>query len=70
MDLAVGYVALAMQTHDELVSDQANERRRIVAERRVEAGDRADHRSPTGHRFAEWRHGRRNERIHGLPVAH
>jgi hypothetical protein len=79
MELAYGYLALALQTHDELVASRMNERRRMAAERRAEAGGSADRTdgvsaswrgSGLGHRFAEWRRGREHDRIQGLPVAH
>jgi hypothetical protein len=72
MNLAYGYVAQTLQTHDELVAARINEQRRIAAERRANAGERADagRRPGLPHRFSEWRHGREVRRIQGLPVAH
>ena len=72
MNLAHGYVAQTLQTHDELIAARVNEHRRIAAERRADEGERADdaHRQGLGHRFSEWRHGRPARRIEGLPVAH
>ena len=72
MNLAHGYLAQTLQTHDELEAARINEQRRIVAERRAEDGELAERRrgSGLGHRFAEWRRGREHDRIQGLPVAH
>ena len=72
MNLAHGYVAQTLQTHDGLIAARVNEQRRIAAERRADEGERADdaHRQGLGHRFSEWRHGRPARRIEGLPVAH
>ncbi len=59
MNLAHGYVAQTLQTHDELIAARVNEQRRIVAERRADERERADAgpRQGLGHRFSEWRHG-------------
>ena len=72
MNLAHGYVAQTLQTHDELIAARVNEQRRIVADRRADEGERADARPSTGlgHRFSEWWHGRPARRIEGLPIAH
>ncbi len=70
MNLAHGYITQTLQTHDELVAARTIELRRAVAERRAEEGERADGRAGLMHRFSEWRHGREDRRIQGLPVAH
>ena len=72
MNLAHGYIAHTLQTHDELVAARVNEQRRIAAERRADEGERLlqRHGQGLGHRFAEWRHGREHRRIQGLPAAH
>ena len=72
MNLAHGYVAQTLQTHDELIAARVNEQRRIVAERRADERERAaaGPRQGLGHRFSEWWHGRPARRIEGLPIAH
>jgi len=40
MNLAHGYLAQTLQTHDELLAARINEQRRVVADRRAEAGER------------------------------
>jgi hypothetical protein len=72
MNLAHGYVAQTLQTHDELIAARVNEQRRIVADRRADEGERADAglHGGLGHRFSEWWHGRPARRIEGLPIAH
>jgi hypothetical protein len=72
MNLAYGYVAQTLQTHDEQVAARINEQRRMAAARRADEGERVDagRRPSLPHRFSEWWHGREVRRIHGLPVAH
>ena len=80
MELAYGFVAQTLQTHDELVAGRLNERRRAAADRRADEGERAEQGHGRGHgngfgqrfghAFAEWRHGRAHDHIQGLPVAH
>jgi hypothetical protein len=41
MNLAAGYIAQAMQTHDELVAARVNEHRRNAADRRADRAERA-----------------------------
>ena len=72
MNLAYGYLAQTLQTHDEQVAARINEQRRMAAARRADEGERIDagRRPGLTHRFSEWRHGRQVRRIQGLPVAH
>jgi len=72
MNLAHGYVAQTLQTHDELIAARVNEQRRIVADRQADEGERADAgpRHGLGNRLSEWWHGRPARRIEGLPIAH
>jgi len=42
MNLAAGYIAQTLQTHDELDAARANEQRRMAADRRATAAERAE----------------------------
>ncbi|MFE5670942.1 hypothetical protein ACFQ58_04940 [Agromyces sp. NPDC056523] len=51
MNLAAGYIAQTLQTHDEQLAGRVNEQRRMAADRRADAAERAEH--PTlRHRIA------------------
>jgi len=41
MNLAAGYIAQTLQTHDELVAARVNEHRRNAADRRADRAERA-----------------------------
>lgn len=76
MNLAHGYIAQTLQTHDELVAARVNEQRRMAADRRALEGERADGRSGLLHRVNDRLHGRGGHvardsgGIHGARVAH
>ena len=81
MNLAYGYIAQTLQTHDELTAARINEQRRIAADRRADQGERTDGRTSRLHRAGLRLHSRgaRNARraggagarsIHGLRTAH
>jgi hypothetical protein len=61
MNLAAGYIAQAMQTHDELVAARVNQHRRSAAERRADRDEQAARAARPGllHRIAAlWHDGR------------
>ena len=82
MNLAYGYIAQTLQTHDELTAARINEQRRIAADRRADEDERADgrhsalrglggqvhRRGVRGARGARSARGARN--VHGLRTAH
>jgi hypothetical protein len=51
MNLAAGYIAHTLQTHDESIADRVNEQRRRAADRRADGAGRAE-RSGLGHRIS------------------
>lgn len=61
MNLAAGYIAQTLQTHDELVAARVNEHRRIAADRRADRAEQAARAERPGllHRLAAlWHDGR------------
>lgn len=70
MNLAYGYVAQTLQTHDELVAAGFNERRRIAVGRRSEQGTSAGARASLVQRISERMHRRSVSGIHGARAAH
>ena len=62
MNLAAGYIAQAMQTHDELVAARVNQHRRSAAERRADRDEQAARAARPGllHRIAALWHDGRN----------
>ena len=76
MNLAYGYVAQTLQTHDELVATRINEQHRNAAAQRaeradrVEGGERAGRRASLAHRLGERLHGRDARDIRGARTAH
>lgn len=81
MNLAYGYVAETLQTHDELTAARVNEQRRLAAERLADESERAlvDGRPGLRHRLGERLHGRGAHgahagagarSAHGLRAAH
>ena len=70
MNLAYGYVAQTLHTHDELVAADFNERRRIAAARRAEQGTSASGRASIVQRISERMHRRSVAGMHGARAAH
>ena len=74
MDLAYGFIAQALKTHDDLMVARMQERRRMVADQRAEAGASVDVRVGFLRRLSKRWHGRgvrRDARAgHGLRAAH
>ena len=70
MNLAYGYVAQTLHTHDELVAAGFNERRRIAAEDSAARGERAGGRASLVQRISERMHRRSVAGMHGAPAAH
>jgi hypothetical protein len=61
MNLAAGYIAQTLQTHDELVAARVNQHRRSAADRRADRDERAARAQRPGilRRLAElWHDGR------------
>ena len=61
MNLAAGYIAQTLQTHDELVAARVNEHRRNAADRRADRAEQAARAARPGllHRLAAlWHDGR------------
>ena len=58
MNLATGYIAQTLQTHDELIAERVNEQRRIASERHAEEGGRAAGRPSLVRRLSERLQGR------------
>ena len=58
MNLAAGYIAQTLQTHDEHIAARVNQQRRAVADRRADAAERAERAERSGmlHRLAERLH--------------
>jgi hypothetical protein len=81
MNLAYGFVAQTLQTHDELVAVRFNEQRRITADRRAERAERAERTQRTertthaqnrpnlAHRLNDRLHGRAHD-LHGAGTVH
>ena len=67
MNLAYGFVAQTLQTHDELVATRINEQRRNAAAQRAE---RAGRRPGLADRLGERLHGRDARDIRGARAAH
>ena len=42
MNLAAGYIAQTLQTHDEHIAARVNQQRRFAADRRADAAERAE----------------------------
>ena len=70
MNLAYGYVAQTLQTHDELVAAGFNERRRIVADDSAARGEGVTGRAGLVQRIGERMHRRSVSGIHGARAAH
>jgi hypothetical protein len=73
MNLAYGFVAQTLQTHDELVATRINEQHRNAAAERAERadrGERAGRRPNLAHRLGERLHGRDARDIRGARTAH
>ena len=58
MNLAAGYIAQTLQTHDEHIAARVNQQRRFAADRRADAAERAERAERSGmlHRLAERLH--------------
>jgi hypothetical protein len=69
MNLAYGYVAQTLQTHDELVAAGINEQRRIAAAR-AGRGERSGGRPRLVQRLSERMHARGARGLHGARAAH
>ena len=70
MNLAYGFVAQTLQTHDELVATRVNEQRRNTAAKRAERAERAGRRPGLAQRLGERLHGRDARDIRGARAAH
>ena len=69
MNLAYGYVAQTLQTHDELVAAGTNERRRIATDSTVN-GHAGGRRPSLGQRIGQRMHRRSGSGLHGAHAAH
>ncbi|HZW42611.1 MAG TPA: hypothetical protein VFE99_09915 [Agromyces sp.] len=70
MNLAYGFVAQTLQTHDELVATRINEQHRNAAAQRAERAERVGRRPTLAHRIGERLHGRDARDIRGARAAH
>ena len=72
MNLAYGYIAETLQTHDELTAARINEQRRVATERRADAGEHvlADGRPGVLRRLRTRWPARGIRGSHGLRAAH